>query len=163
MKINNSPAKQNFSARLDSRTRKSIQDFDRIYKKNIEHKIDTAIQKSQLGDFCGDRATISFVETENPYCNIAPVISMDIRGITANHILNGSYKVCDEQDEEFLFEKMQRRPYGYIGTIENRLNSETLDQIKKALAIDYLKQSGISFNQDKINESTFDKIINSET
>ena len=147
-----------YGARLNEKTRTLIQILDKEYKQNLEYKVDRVISTSELADFCGDAATISFVETENPHCNIAPVVSLNINGIVATHVLNGTSSICDEQDEEFLLEKMQRRPYRYINTISNRLNSESLSQIKKALAIDYLNQINAYFNVDEIDDSTFDEL-----
>ena len=162
MNIGNNFAKTSFSARLNKNTRQLIREIDKVYKQNLEYRIDKTIEDSQFADFYDDKATISFVETENPYCNIAPVINIDINGITASHILNGSSSVCEEQDEEFLLEKMQRRPYSYINTIEKRLSSETLAQVKKALAIDYLNQTQPQSNTYNVDSSTLDRIINSE-
>lgn len=160
MKINNSLATTNFSARLNPNTRQIIQDLDRAYKQNLEHKVDTAIQKSPIADFYDEKATISFLETENPYSNIAPAINMNINGVTATYILNGSFPICEEQDEDFLLEKMQRKPHTYVGIVANRLNSTTISQVKKGLAVDYLRKTG---NKDLISsadETTFDKILN---
>ena len=159
MNINNSLATQSFSARLNPNTRQIIKDLDRVYKQNVEHKVDTAIQKSPLADFFDDNATIAFLETENPYSNIAPVISMNINGINSTYIMNGSFSICEEQDEEFLLEKMQRKPHTYIGIVTNRLNSTTISQVKKGLAVDYLRKTGNTDLIGSVDEKTFDKII----
>lgn len=159
MKINSSTTETSFSAKLNKKTRTLIQEFDKIYNQNLEGRIDSAIEKSPLGDFYDNRATISFLETENPHCNIAPVINIEINGITSSHILKGSSVVCDVQDEEFLLEKMNRRPHRYINTIINRLNSESTSEIKKGLALDYIKQAGIDISQSEVNETTLDLFI----
>jgi hypothetical protein len=154
--------KVSFTADLNNRTRSLIQSFDKIYRQNIEHRIDTTIQESPLADFCSDKAEISFVETENPHCNIAPVITLDINGVSVSHVLNSGSKICTEQDEEFLFEKLNRRPYRYINTISNRINSESISEIKKGLAIDYYTKIGKAEEIDNIDESTFDKLFDSQ-
>lgn len=154
--------KISFTADLNNRTRSLIQSLDKIYRQNIEHRIDKTIQESPLADFYNDKAEISFVETENPHCNIAPVITLNIKGVSASHVLNSGSKICTEQDEEFLFEKLNRRPYRYINTISNRLNSESISQIKKGLAIDYYTKIGEPEKIDKVDESTFDKLLDSQ-
>lgn len=159
MKINNSLAIPSFSARLNPNTRQIIKDLDRVYKQNVEHRVDLAIQKSPLADFYDNEATISFLETENPYSNIAPAISMNINGITSTYIMNGSFPICEEQDEEFLLEKMQRKPHSYVGIITNRLSDTSISKVKKGLAIDYLTKTGNTDLIDSIDEKTFDKII----
>ena len=159
MNINNSLATPSFSARLNPNTRQIIKDLDKIYKQNLEYQIDTAIAKSPLADFYENEATISFLETENPYSNIAPVVSMNINGINSTYIMNGSYPICEEQDEDFLLEKMQRKPHSYTGIVINRLNSTTISQVKKGLAVDYLKKTGNTDLIDSVDEQTFDKIV----
>lgn len=154
--------KISFKADLNNRTRSLIQSLDKIYKQNIEYRIDKTIQESPLADFCNDKAEISFVETENPHCNIAPVITIDINGVPVSYVLNSGSKICTEQDEEFLFEKLNRRPHRYINTISNRLNSESISQIKKGLAIDYYKKIGETDAIETIDESTFDKLLDSQ-
>lgn len=156
MRVNSLTAETSFCAKLNKNTRRIIQDFDKCYNQNLEGRIDNAINNSPLADFYGDKAIISFVETENPYCNIAPAVSLEINGITATHVLKGSSEVCDVQDEDFLMEKMNRRPHCYINTIINRLNSETPKQIKKCLFEDYLKKLGADTNSSNIDENTFD-------
>ena len=158
MRVNTCFSQISYGARMNDKTRALIQTLDRVYNHNVEYQIDKAISESQLSDFCEDDATISFVETENPHCNIAPVVSLNINGIVATHVLKGTSSICDEQDEEFLLEKMQRRPYRYINTISNRLNSESLSQIKKALVIDYLNQINSDFNEEEIDDRTFDEL-----
>lgn len=156
MRVNSFTAQISFCAKLNENTRRIIQDFDKCYNQNLEGRIDNAINNSPLADFYGDKAIISFVETENPHCNIAPSISIEVGGILATHVLMGDSVVCDEQDEEFLIEKMNRRPYRYVNTIINRLNSETPKQIKKCLLEDYLKKLGSDSNSSNIDENTFD-------
>ena len=103
-----------YGAKLSDNTRKIVREIDKCYKQSFEYQIDKSISLSPLADFEGDSAIISFLETENPHCNIAPVVSLDINGITATHVLKGDSTICEEQDEEFLFEKMNRRPYRYL-------------------------------------------------
>ena len=158
MQVHPCSSRISYGARMNDKTRTLIQILDKEYKQNLEYQVDNVISQSELADFCGDDATISFVETENPHCNIAPVISLNINGIVATHVLKGASSVCEEQDEEFLLEKMQRRPYRYINTISNRLNSESLSQIKKALAIDYLNRINADFNSEEVDDRTFDKL-----
>ena len=56
---------------------------------------------------------------------------------------------------------MQRRPYRYINTIINHLNSEPLAQIKKSLALDYMKKINSGLEETEITDKTFDEIIKS--
>ena len=144
MRINSYNIKTPFGAKLNENTRTLIREFDKYNGNNLEGQIDSAIKNSPIGDFYGDKALISFVETENPHCNIAPVISMEVNGITASYTLKGTSEICKDQDEEFLIEKMNRRPHRYMNTIINRLNSETTKEIKKQLISDYMKKAGIT-------------------
>ena len=159
MKINNSLAIPSFSARLNSNTREIIKDLDRVYKQNLESRVDVAIKNSPLANFHNEEATISFLETENAYSNIVPAISMNLNGVTSTYIMNGSFPICEEQDEEFLLEKMQRKPHSYVGIITNRLNDTSISKVKKGLALDYLRKTGNTDLIDSIDEKTFDKII----
>ena len=159
MRVNSCNIKTPFGAKLNENTRTLIRDFDKYNGNNLEGRIDAAIKNSPIGDFYGDKALISFVETQNPHCNISPVISIEINGITASHTLKGDSEICEDQDEEFLIEKMNRRPYRYMNTIVNRLNSESISQIKKYLAIDYLHKAGANFDVNCIDEKEFDLIF----
>ncbi len=159
MRVYSCSTKTSFSAKLNENTRTLIKDFDRFHKHNLEGQIDKAIKDSPLHQFCGDKATISFVETENPFCNIAPVVSVELNGIPVSHVLKGHSEICAEQNEDNLFEKMNRRPYRYMNTIISRLNSETISQIKKYLAFDYVQKMGFGFELDNVDENTFDSIF----
>lgn len=156
MRVCSCTAEISFCAKLNENTRRKIQNFDKYYNQNLEGRIDFAIKNSPLSAFYDDKATISFVETENPHCNIAPVVSIEINGIIATHVLKGSSSVCSEQDEEFLFDKMNRHPHRYLNTIANRLNSESPSEIKKSLALDYMKKIGIDTDSTSIDEKILD-------
>ena len=159
MQVHSCSSLVSYGSRMNDKTRTLIRTLDKEYNQNLEYQVDKAIKTSILADFAGDDAIISFVETENPHCNIAPVVSLNINGVVATHVLKGTSAVCEVQDEEFLLEKMQRRPHRYINTITNRLNSESLSQIKKSLALDYLKQINANSSVDEVCDVTFDELI----
>lgn len=159
MRVNSCNIKTPFGAKLNENTRTLIRDFDKYNGNNLEGRIDAAIKNSPIGDFYGDKALISFVETQNPHCNISPVISIELNGIPVSHVLKGHSEICAEQNEDNLFEKMNRRPYRYMNTIISRLNSETISQIKKYLAFDYVQKMGFDSELDNVDENTFDSIF----
>lgn len=159
MRVNNINTQPSFGIKLNENTRRILQDTDRYYKNNFEQKIDKIIDSSPISAFGGDDATVSFLETQNPYANIAPTISYPMNGIVAMHSVKGGKELYPETNEEELFERANQTPHRSINTIKTRLNSITVKELKKSLAIDYLKKIGVAFDSKSVDDKTFDRLI----